>query len=58
MRRGDFALLADLHGRDLPPEVCWPKARNPTSCRVYDIEAMLVEVELVIDWYAPAIAQR
>jgi aminoglycoside/choline kinase family phosphotransferase len=30
---------------------------EPYEPPVYDIEAMLVEVELVNDWYAPAIAR-
>src|SRR5271166_2305149 len=50
------ALLVDLHGRDLPdalPVGGDEVYRLPT----YDIEAMLVEVELVIDWYAKAIAK-
>ena len=50
-----IALLADLHGRDLPPSLS--AGEEPYEPPVYDIEAMLVEVELVIDWYAPAIAR-
>ena len=50
-----IALLADLHGRDLPPILtAGEEAYEPP---VYDIEAMLVEVELALDWYAPAIAR-
>ena len=49
------ALLADLHGRDLPPNVS--AGEEPYEPPVYDIEAMLVEVELVLDWYAPAMAR-
>ena len=50
-----IALLADLHGRDLPPSLmAGDEAYEPP---VYDIEAMLVEVELALDWYAPAIAR-
>jgi N-acetylmuramate 1-kinase len=49
------ALLADLHGRDLPSSLS--AAEEPYEPPVYDIEAMLVEVELVIDWYAPAMAR-
>ena len=50
-----IALLADLHGRDLPPSLtAGEEAYEPP---VYDIEAMLVEVELALDWYAPAIAR-
>jgi tRNA threonylcarbamoyl adenosine modification protein YjeE len=50
-----IALLADLHGRDLPPSLLADEESYEVP--VYDIEAMLVEVELVIDWYAPAIAR-
>ena len=50
-----IALLADLHGRDLPPSLS--AGEEPYEPPVYDIEAMLVEVELVNDWYAPAIAR-
>ena len=49
------ALIADLHRRDLAIELAVGDElyRLPT----YDVEAMLIEVELVIDWYAPAIAR-
>jgi len=50
-----IALLADLHGRDLPPTLS--AGDEPYEPPIYDIEAMLVEVELVLDWYAPAIAR-
>jgi N-acetylmuramate 1-kinase len=50
-----IALLADLHGRELPPSLS--TGEEPYELPVYDTEAMLVEVELVIDWYAPAIAR-
>ncbi len=50
-----IALLADLHGRDLPPSLS--AGEEPYEPPVYDIEAMLAEVELVLDWYAPAIAR-
>jgi N-acetylmuramate 1-kinase len=49
------ALLADLHGRDLPLSLS--AGEELYELPVYDIEAMLVEVELVLDWYAPAIAR-
>ena len=49
------ALIADLHGRDLPEAV--PVGEDLYRLPTYDIEAMLIEVELVIDWYAPAIAR-
>jgi aminoglycoside/choline kinase family phosphotransferase len=49
------ALIADLHGRK-PPEVLsvGDEAYRPP---VYDVEAMLIEAELVIDWYASAVAR-
>ena len=50
-----IALLADLHGRELPPSLS--AGEEPYELPVYDIEAMLVEVELALDWYAPAIAR-
>jgi N-acetylmuramate 1-kinase len=50
-----IALLTDLHGRELPPSLS--AGDEPYEPPVYDIEAMLVEVELVNDWYAPAIAR-
>ena len=49
------ALLADLHRRDLPEIL--PVGEETYRLPVYDIDAMLVEVELVADWYAPAIAK-
>ncbi len=49
------ALIADLHGRDPSPEL--PVGAELYRLPTYDIEAMLIEVELVIDWYAPAIAR-
>jgi len=45
------ALLADLHARDLPRAL--PIDDETYSLPTYDIEAMLVEVELALDWYAP-----
>ncbi len=50
-----IALLADLHGRDLPPSLS--AGEEPYDLPVYDIEAMLVEVELALDWYAPTVAR-
>jgi aminoglycoside/choline kinase family phosphotransferase len=49
------ALIADLHGRDLPEAV--PAGEDLYRLPIYDIEAMLIEVELVIDWYASAVAR-
>jgi aminoglycoside/choline kinase family phosphotransferase len=49
------ALLADLHHRNLPSELTIDGERY--ALPVYDIEAMLAEVELALDWYAPANAR-
>jgi N-acetylmuramate 1-kinase len=50
-----IALLADLHERELPPSLS--AGEESYELPVYDIEAMLVEVELVLDWYASAVAR-
>ena len=50
-----IALLADLHGRDPPPSLS--AGEEPYDLPLYDIEAMLVEVELALDWYAPVVAR-
>jgi N-acetylmuramate 1-kinase len=50
-----IALLADLHGRELPPSLT--AGEESYELPIYDIEAMLVEVELALDWYAPTIAR-
>src|SRR5271170_3059604 len=49
------SLLADLHARALPPEL--PVGHETYTLPVYDIEAMSIEVELALDWYAPVIAR-
>jgi hypothetical protein len=49
------SLLAELHGRELPREL--PFGDETYAPPVYDIEAMLIEVELALDWYAPAVAR-
>ena len=49
------ALLADLHMRPLPRELLF--AGETYAFPVYDIDAMMIEVELALDWYAPAIAR-
>ncbi len=49
------ALLVDLHGRDLPDRL--PAGDDIYGLPTYDAEAMLVEVELVIDWYAQSVAR-
>ena len=48
-------LLADLHGRALPGEL--PVDGESYTLPIYDAEAMLVEVELALDWYAPGVAR-
>jgi tRNA threonylcarbamoyl adenosine modification protein YjeE len=49
------ALLADLHHRVLPTEL--PFGAEIHTLPVYDLDAMLIEVELALDWYAPAVAR-
>ena len=49
------ALLADLHARDLPGAL--PVDDETYALPTYDIEAMLVEVELALEWYAPTAAR-
>ena len=49
------ALLADLHMRALPGEVEFEGETH--ALPPYDLDAMLIEVELALDWYAPAIAR-
>ncbi len=49
-------VLATLHGRTLPTQV--PLSPEATyDIPPYDLDALLVEVELMIDWYAPQIAE-
>jgi tRNA threonylcarbamoyl adenosine modification protein YjeE len=48
-------LLAELHSRALPTEL--PVDDETYAIRPYDAEAMLVEVELALDWYAPYVAK-
>ncbi|MBV9290528.1 MAG: tRNA (adenosine(37)-N6)-threonylcarbamoyltransferase complex ATPase subunit type 1 TsaE [Hyphomicrobiales bacterium] len=50
------ALLADLHGKD-PPDELPVDGEGLYRLPAYDIEAMLIEVELAIDWYAPWVAR-
>jgi N-acetylmuramate 1-kinase len=49
------SLLAELHGRALPREL--PVDNGVYAIPVYDAEAMLIEVEQLLDWYAPHIAK-
>ena len=49
------SLLAQLHARTLPSEL--PVGGENYQIPTYDLEAMLIEVELALDWYAPAVAR-
>jgi tRNA threonylcarbamoyl adenosine modification protein YjeE len=49
------SMLAELHGRSLPREL--PVDDDFYTLPTYDVEAMLVEVELLLDWYAPQVAK-
>ncbi len=49
-------LLAALHGRSLRGSVPLD-AETAYDIPPYDLDALLVEVELLIDWYAPQIAR-
>lgn len=51
-----IALLAGLHDRTLP-EVVEGAGDEPYTVPPYDLEAYLIEAELVIDWYAPQVAK-
>ncbi len=45
-----------LHDRSLP-DVVTGESGEPYAIPPYDLEAYLIEAELVIDWYAPQIAK-
>ncbi len=47
------ALLATLHARDLPQDL--PLDGGTYRIPPYDLEAMLIEADLLVDWYAPHI---
>jgi tRNA threonylcarbamoyl adenosine modification protein YjeE len=49
------SLIAELHNRALPREL--PVDAGTYALPVYDVEAMLVEVEQMLDWYAPYVAK-
>ena len=49
------ALLADMHMRTLPRDLLFEGEVH--TLPVYDLDAMLIEVELALDWYTPAIAR-
>ena len=50
------AVLAQLHGRDLPDAVPSPNG-DMHRIPAYDFEALLIEVEQLLDWYVPHIAR-
>ncbi|WP_296711749.1 tRNA (adenosine(37)-N6)-threonylcarbamoyltransferase complex ATPase subunit type 1 TsaE [Rhodoblastus sp.] len=47
-------LLAQLHARDLPRDIIY--SGGTYRIPPYDLEALLIEVELLVEWYAPHIA--
>ena len=49
------ALLARLHATPLPAAV--PQGDGLYAIPPYDLDALMVEAELVIDWYAPHVAR-
>jgi tRNA threonylcarbamoyl adenosine modification protein YjeE len=49
------SLLAQIHSRTLPEALSI--AGETYEIPVYDVDAMLIEVELALDWYAPAVAR-
>ena len=49
------SLLAELHSRKLPTQL--PIDDETYTIPIYDCEAMLVEVEQILDWYAPHVAR-
>jgi aminoglycoside/choline kinase family phosphotransferase len=50
------ALLAKLHGLELPATLSAGEGETYTI-PPYDVDALLVEVELLLEWYAPHIAK-
>jgi tRNA threonylcarbamoyl adenosine modification protein YjeE len=48
-------LLASLHGRSASDVV--PLANGHYRIPAYDLDALLIEVELLVDWYAPHVAK-
>jgi aminoglycoside/choline kinase family phosphotransferase len=50
------SVLASLHARDLPVELPVTDEENYYIPR-YDVDALIIEVELILDWYAPHIAR-
>ncbi len=51
------SVLAALHGRILPTVLPLDPARDYTI-PAYDVEALSIEVELMLDWYLPALGQN
>ncbi len=49
------ALLADLHGKTIPKSV--PLESSTYDIPPYDIDALMIEVELLTEWYVPHIAK-
>ncbi len=49
------ALLARLHSAALPRAV--PQGAGAYAIPPYDLDALLIEAELLIDWYAPHVAR-
>jgi N-acetylmuramate 1-kinase len=49
-------LLAKLHGTAVPPVLPVAEGRDHVIPE-YDLDAFLIEVELLLDWYAPHIAR-
>jgi tRNA threonylcarbamoyl adenosine modification protein YjeE len=48
-------LLAALHSKKLP-EVVAPETEREYTIPPYDLDALLIEVELLLDWYLPEVA--
>ncbi len=48
--------LVELHARPRPAQLATPK--GPYTIPPYDMDAMAIEVELLIDWYLPRTGQR
>ena len=48
------ALLAQLHARDLPEEA--PLAGGTYKIPTYDLDALLIEADLLPEWFAPHLA--
>lgn len=51
-----LAVLAHLHAQTLPDTIPGPQD-EPYRIPPYDLDALLIEIELLVDWYAPHIAK-